>query len=350
MTGRHPAPTHLIAGRLQRDTFLPMEGRPLVDVPGGSLLRAAAGFEAWCQETSTSGSREKPRLGLLSRVGSDYPGEWVAEIARRGWDTRGIRRLDEAVDLRFFEAVLPDWSIHHSNPMAHFARLGLPFPKHLLGYQPNPEPTRISDPPATESPRPTDLPEDFLEAHAAHICRMDYASALRLGTAFRQSGLTTITLDPQDACLQPADFEALRILVHGLTAFMPSEAQLRQLFWGKTSDLWEMAEALAGFGCEYILIRRGAHGQMLFDTVARKRWEVPAYPARVVDDSGARDALCGGFLFGYQRSYDPLQGALHGSIAASLAIEGYGALHALEATSGLAQRRLEAISVLVRQV
>jgi sugar/nucleoside kinase (ribokinase family) len=111
-----------------------------------------------------------------------------------------------------------------------------------------------------------------------------------------------------------------------------------------------MAEELGRFGCEYIVIKRGASGQMLYDATTKKRWEIPAYPSRLEDLSGAGDSFCGGFLAGYQKTFDPLRAALYGNISASLTVEGCGAFHALEALPGLAQARLESLSGLVRQV
>jgi sugar/nucleoside kinase (ribokinase family) len=98
------------------------------------------------------------------------------------------------------------------------------------------------------------------------------------------------------------------------------------------------------------VIKRGAHGQMLFDGVSKKRWEIPAYPARLEDLTGAGDSFCGGFLAGYQKTFDPLQAVLYGSTSASLTIEGGGAFHALDALPGLAKARLDSLSGLVRQV
>jgi sugar/nucleoside kinase (ribokinase family) len=89
---------------------------------------------------------------------------------------------------------------------------------------------------------------------------------------------------------------------------------------------------------------------MLFNAAAQERWEVPAYPARLADLTGAGDAFAGGFLAGYNRDYDPLRAVLHGNVSSSLTIEGSGAFHALEALPGLAQARLESLSTIVRRV
>ncbi len=310
-----------------------------MDVPGGDLLYAAAGLGVW--ETSA---------GLLARVGEDYPHEWLLAFEKRGWDTSGIHITADALDLRYFQMILADNSVQRNNPVACFARLGLTFPKSLLGYQPpveNDDDRKVFHP---ASPRPDDIPSDYLNAHLVHLCPLDYITGTRLTSAFRQAAVTTLTLDPSAAYMTGKTLYDVRTLVGGLTAFLPSEEELRALFWGSTDDLWSMAEALGEFGCEFIVVKRGARGQMLYDSVSKKRWEVPAYPARVVDATGVGDSFCGGFLAGYQKSYDPLRAVLYGSVSASLTIEGSGALHALEALPGLAHARLESLKGLVRQI
>ncbi len=332
-------PHFVIAGRLRRDYLLPASGRPLIDVPGGSLLYAAAGLGVW--ENS---------LGLLGRVGEDYPTEWLRSCTKYGWDTRGVHVLADSLDLRYFEARLDPQTPQRTNPVAHFSRLGLPFPKSLLGYQPPAETNDDRRAAHPASPRPEDIPADYLNAHAVHLCPLDYVSAERLLATFWQAGVTTLTLDPSAAYMTGAAFSDVRTLLHGLTAFLPSEQELRNLFWGRTDDLWQMAEALGGFGCEFIVIKRAARGQMLYDSVSKKRWEVPAYPSRLADSTGAGDSFCGGFLAGYRQSYDPLRAVLQGSISASMTIEGSGALHAMDALPGLAQARLDSLAGIVRQV
>ena len=83
---------------------------------------------------------------------------------------------------------------------------------------------------------------------------------------------------------------------------------------------------------------------------ARHKWEVPAYPARVADPTGAGDAFCGGFLAGFGRTYDPVQATLHGNVSASLKVEGSGAFYPLDMLPGLAEARLNALKDLVRKV
>jgi ribokinase len=316
----------------------------LLDVPGGDLLHAAAGAAVWRTQPEGSG------IGLLGRIGEDYPHEWLRSFEQRGFDVRGIRIQAGHLDLRSFRAYLDPLTLQRNNPVAHFARLGLPYPKSLLGYQPPAEGRDDRKNPDPAAPHPADIPAVYKDARAVHLCPLDYLTASRFLTTFRQAGVTTVTLDPSAAYMAPVTLGDVRTLLQGLTVFLPSEEELRALFWGRSDDLWEMAEALAEFGCEFIVVKRGGRGQMLYDGVAKKRWEIPVYPACLTDPTGAGDSFCGGFLAGFRQTYDPLRAVLFGNISASLTIEGSGVFHALEALPGLAQARLDSLVGLVRTV
>jgi sugar/nucleoside kinase (ribokinase family) len=198
--------------------------------------------------------------------------------------------------------------------------------------------------------RQMDITLDYLNATAAHLCPLDYLSHTLVPAVLRQAGFTTITLDPSPGTMNPVFWNDIPAMITGVTAFLPNEEELRSLFHGRSTDLWEMASALASFGCEFVIIKRGERGQLVYDSSTKTRWEVPAYPARLVNPTGAGDAFCGGFLAGYRKTFDPLQATLYGNIVASLVVEGQGAFYALEALPGLAQARLEALRDTVRKI
>lgn len=332
-------PTHIFAGRLQRDILLPVFGQPLVDVPGGRLLYAATGFRVWGKE-----------VGLLARVGEDYPSDWLRIFEHFGLNTNGIVVLPQEVDLRNFLAVTDGFKIRQTNPVAHFTRLGIPFPKILLGYQPPNPANSLTDDADISQPRPTDIPSDYLHAHSVHLCGLDYSMTSRVLSAFMESRVTTLTLDPQSNWMQPTHWKEICLMVRGITAFLPSEEELRSLFWGKTTDLVEMAEAISAEGCELVVIKRGPLGQMLYDGISHKCWQIPAYNVEMRNPIGAGDSFCGGFMAGYHNTFDPLQGVLHGNISASLTIEGNGVFHILESHPGLAKMRLDSLKDGIREL
>lgn len=335
------SPRFLLAGQLRREYLILPSNQVLLDVPAGNVLYAAVGVGVW---------EPDPPPALLARVGADYPSAWLEEFARHGLDTRGVRVLPQPVDLRSFHAYCPEADALSDGPVSHFARLGVPFPKELLGYRQTSPPLDSYTQLTPTSLRQADIPPAYLEASAVHLCPLDYLTHSLLPAVFRQAGFTLITLDPSPGYMNPNFWDAVPSLITGLTAFLPAEEELRALFKGRSQDLWEMAEAIASYGCEIIVIKRGEGGQWLYDAEARTRWEIPAYPSRLVNPLGVGDAFCGGFLAGYRRAYDPVEAALHGNISASLVIEGVSPFYALDALPGLAEARLQALRQSVRKL
>jgi sugar/nucleoside kinase (ribokinase family) len=332
-------PTLLFAGKLRREYLLPLQGRPLVDVPGGNVLYAAVGARLWTG-----------RVGLIARVGEDFPYDWLHSLDDHGMDTEGIQLVPEPIDIRSFIAYVDTLTPQRTNPVSHFARLKLPFPKTLLGYQAPGESQDNRVKAAIDSPRFSDVPRDYLDAKAVHLCPLDYLTHTQLVPALRRVNRMTVTIDPGPGYMTSGFLDDMRTLLQGVTVFMPSEEEIRALFWGKTNDLWDMAERLTDSGCEIVVIKRGSLGQLLYDGTIRRRWEIPAYPARVADPTGAGDAFCGGFLAGYIGTYDPVQAALQGNVSASLVVEGSGAFFAFEALPGLAEARLHSLAEIARQL
>ncbi len=332
-------PRFLVLGRLTRDFLLPAKHRPLLDVPGGNALYGTAGLALWEDGT-----------GIVARVGEDYPRQWLEEFRARGINTQGVSILPQAVDVRNFRAYTDAHTQYTDNPIAHFARLELTFPRSLLDYKDDRHRLDSRTQMSALSLRQSDLPHEFLHATAAHFCPIDFLTHSLMPAVLRQAGFTTLTLDPAAGSMDSTYWDHVPAILTGLTALLVSEDKIRALFQSRSTDLWEMAEALGAFGCELIVIKCGEKGQLLYDASTQSGWEIPAYPARVVDPTGAGDAFCGGFLAGYRRTYDPVQAVLHGNVSASFVVEGSGAFYALDALPGLHDARLEVLQESVRKI
>jgi hypothetical protein len=328
-------------GQLRRDFYFIPDNQMVLDVPGGNSLYASVGYLTW---------EADPAPGIVARVGEDYPQLWVDRIAQHGIDISGIRVIPEAIDLRSFFVYRDRYTRVNDDPVAHFARLGVPFPKALLGYRANQESPDSRTQLSLTSLRQGDIPENYLDAQYAHLCPIDYLTHSLIPAVLRQAGFTTVTLDPSPGYMTPIFWGDIPALITGLTAFLPAEEELRKLFHGRSTDIWEMMAGVAAYGCEFVVVKRGASGQLLYDASAHTRWEIPAYPARLLNPNGAGDAFCGGFLAGYLKTYDPLQAVMHGNISAALVIEGNDPFFALEVLPGLPLARLEALREMVRKV
>ena len=207
-------PLFLVLGRLTRDYVLLPSGEPLLDIPGGSALYATVGLAIW---------EPQPPPAIVARVGEDYPQDWLENFQQHGLNVQGVRVLPEAVDLRTFSAIVNHTTRIFDDPVAHFARLGLPFPKALLGYRAAQglamdSRTRL----LPVSLRQADIPEELMDANAAHLCPLDYLTHSLLPALLRQAEFTTVTLDPSPGYMNPTYWGDVPALLTGLTAFLPS--------------------------------------------------------------------------------------------------------------------------------
>ena len=334
------SPRFIVAGSLNRDFIIFPNGEAYLDVPGGNALYTAVGIAIW---------EPSPPPGIIARVGEDYPQKWLEEFSSKGLDVRGVHILPKEIDVRYFTAFENGEKVH-KDPVKYFSRAKIPFPKSLLGYK-NPaneldSRTQLS----ITAVRKLDVISDYLNAGAIHIAPLDYLSHNLLPALMHSEGFSIVTLDPSPGYMNLTFWDNIPSIVLGLTAFMPSEEEVRSLFRGRSTDLWEMAEALASYGCEIVVIKRGESGQLVYEAETHSRWEIPSYPSRVCYHIGAGDAFNGGFLVGYRRSFDPVEAALYGNISASIVLEGKSALYGLDTLPGLADARLEALRESVRRI
>jgi sugar/nucleoside kinase (ribokinase family) len=337
----HAYPKDVFVGDLRREFTLTAEDEWILDAPGGSLLYASGGYLVWETEQGP---------GILTRVGEDYPEIWLDQFTARGVDIRGVVVLPRSMDLRSCTFLERNSVQSTKNPLGYISKRNVSLPKDLIGYANHLSNISNRRERWETAIREIDIPTVYESASGAHICPLDYLSHNLLPAVLRNKGFSIITLDPCSSYMVPDFFGDFPSLVTGLTAIMPSEEDLRNLYKGKAVDLWEIAGDLGRYGCDLVIIKRGSAGQYLYDSASRRKWEIPAYPARVVNPKGAGNAFCGGFLAGFRRNYDPLEGVLYGNVSASLAVEGHGVFFALDALPGLANARLEALRDGVREV
>jgi sugar/nucleoside kinase (ribokinase family) len=329
-------------GGLREDYALLPYGEARLRQPGGSAVYAAAGARVWT-----------PQVGLVGRVGANYPADWLARLAERGLDIAGVKVLPDSQDTRAFYAYLSLEERVTSDPATQFSRVGLPMPPELAGYSPPESLPVYRDKFGPLSVRPGDVPPQYSTALGFHFAPDDLVVHATLPMTLRQQGMRYLTCDPSPGYMVPAFLEEVKNVVRGLDAFLPSEAEARTLFagpGGAAVDLWQAAEAFGAMGARIVVIKSGTRGQLVYDAEARRKWHVPAYPARAKDVTGAGDAYCGGFLVGLAGSNDAVEAAVRGAVSASVVVEGTGVLYALDSTPGLAEARAQALRDGVRQI
>lgn len=336
-------PRYLVLGQLLREYLVTPDGTISLNQPGGNLLYAAEGVNLWREPQDC--------IGLVARVGEDYPRSWLDDFNEKGYCTEGIKVLPEEIDLRYFRAYEDLRTVVEEDPVKVFARLSASMPRALLGYKPPNHRGGFEDLKQVTplALRKSDLPESYEQAKAAHICAMDYMSQSLMPAALREAGILIVTLDP-GRFMRPYYWEHIRALLIGLTAFLPSEDELIRLFKGRTTDVWEMMEEVASWGVDIVVVKRSWKGQLLYDAEQNLRVEIPAYPSKMVDPTGAGDVFAGGFLAGLEQTGDSIEAVLHGNTAASIGVEGSGPFYLCEGLPGLEKARLESLRASIRRV
>lgn len=332
-----PTTQYVFVGGLREDYCITASGEVHLRKLGGNAVYAAAGARVWGEG-----------VGLLSRVGSNFPAEWLEQMQARGLDTSGVKVLPEPQDTRTFYAYLSLETRQDSNPAEHFARLSRPLPPELEGYASSTEGQEERKRFGPLTVRPTEIPPEYLNARGVHLAPTDFVAHNTLPATFRRSRVRYLTCDPSLRYMQPAFADEVRQIVSGLDAFLPSEMEARAFFRETLSDLWQAAEAFGAMGAKLVVLKLGARGQYVYEAASGRRWHVPAYPAKVRDVTGAGDAYCGGYLVGLAETDDPVEAAVRGAVSASLVVEGTGALYSLDSTPGLARARQEALRGAVR--
>ena len=335
-------PEFIFLGGLREDYCITHEGAAINHALGGNAIYAAVGARIWGKS-----------VGLIGRIGSNFPDDWLRSIENAGIGTLGIKRLPAVLDTRTFYAYLSQVDRVDTHPALHYQRIGQPMPKALLDYESSTQSQDSQERFAELAVRPEDIPESYLRATGFHLAPCDFLTHKTVPYRFMtnpERHRPIISLDPSERYMTPEFRDELPRVLHGVDVFLPSEMEARAFFPHKKFSPVELAERFSIMGPKIVVIKLGPAGQIIFDGEKDQRWIIPAYPGRVRDVTGAGDAYCGGFLVGLARTDSAVEAALHGSVSASLAIEGTGALFALGATPGLAQARLEALRPRVKKV
>jgi len=338
---------YAIVGGLRDDYFITPDGEAHLHQLGGNALYAAVGAQVWARQPAQPPAKA---VGLISRVGVNFPPEWLDEIARRGIDVGGIVVRPEPLDTRTFYAYLSLDVRDDTHPAAHFRRIGQALPAALAGYATSTEGQEDRNTFSPRGVRPEEVALDYLEARAFHLAPYDFSVHAAMPGLVRRRPGRLLTCDPSIRYMLPRYAQEAGEIIRELDAFLPSEAETRAFFGSALDDLWQAAEAFGAMGARCVVLKIGARGQYVYDSGSRRKWHVPAYPSRVVDVTGAGDAYCGGFLVGLAETRDPLEAALRGCVSASLVVEGTGALYALDATREQMDTRLETLRQAVKAI
>ena len=318
----------ICCGGLRTDFVITVDGQARLMQMGGNAIYSAAGAHVWRDE-----------VAILARAGDNFPGEWIAQLAARGYDVRGIRRVAGSQDHRTFYAYIDRDTRVDTDPAAHFARIGVPLPEALRDY--------VHSTPGQDNPdgygplatRPEDLDAILnttgKDDAVLHIAPTSIRTQRFLPEAARAKGVGLVSLDPGERTMLPRLRGHIETALGGIDVFMPSDQEVRSFFGGDSTQA-EPARAARYFGAlgpRIVVVKLGSQGVLVYERSKSARadalWRLPALPTAILDVTGAGDAFCGGFIAALSQGADPVEAAVKGTVSASFAIEDYGAAHLL---------------------
>ncbi len=327
------------AGGMIVDNVVGADGTVSLGAMGGNGAYSCVGARMW-----------SPSVGVMAAVPSNYPEAWIATLADAGVLTAGIQRHAEPVALSEWFFYRPDGSrrdglyasieeaaaagVHgdHLSPDASAAweaRLSARTHRGLTfgAFR------------ALHSIGPEHLPETWTELRGLHLAPERPDRQLALGRHAKLLG-AIVTLDPGPH-VRSLDPGILSDILRTVDAFLPSERELGILLPGRDPE--DAVRELAHGGQAIICAKLGASGCLVHDRTSGRSVPIPIVPVVARDPTGAGDAFCGGFLAGLVATGDPVIAACFGTVSASFAVEGFGALHGLSADPAEARRRLDAV-------
>ena len=299
-------PDLVVLGNLLVDDLVFPDGRTRMAQPGGAALYASLGAALFGLRT-----------GLSSWRGDDYPHDALHALEARGVDLTGLRDLGRSS--------LRTWLLYEGRrrQVIH----------HLDG------PTH-----AQVSPEPEQVPVGWLEARAFHLAPMPLEVQRRLLSAFAQRPGAVVCLDPY-VLVREDTLDAWRKTLLDVQVLFLSEDDLE--LPGAAGDPRAALRRLAGAQppesrLRLALLKRGAQGGLLYEVGEDRFMEWEARAERVVDPTGAGDAFAGGFLAAWLRGGTIAPALQCGVVAASFAIEDWGATRILATSVEEAAERVRA--------
>ena len=321
---------YISAGQIRNEFIIDETGKAHNNILGGSLLYAAAALNHWGGLT-----------GLLGVVSQDFKYEKFDMLLQSRFDTRGIKVIPEVLEHNAFFAYPQSNERNPENPVAVYADRNLQLPRELLDYASNGH----ADQQALPGNRIflEDIPLDYLDASAAHICPLELSAQLQISTLLQRGSVRTITIQPHPGSMTADNFEDMAILSKDTTAIVTCETDLRGLFKVLTDDLWEMMERLSSYGSQIIIVKNLLNGYSLYERIHNKKYWIPAYPAKRIDPTGEMDVFGGAFTAILHETYDPLHALFLGAAAASIKSEGTGPFSLEQSLPGLDKARMESL-------
>ena len=279
-----------------------------IETPFGKTDKILGGAATYI---GLAASQFKVDGAIVSIVGGDFPKKDLKMLEENGMDITGLEVVEDGKT--FF------WSGKYHNDM-------------------NTRDTLITDLNVLADFNPQ-VPQKYRDAEVVMLGNLH--PLVQLGVIEQMDAPKLIVLDTMNFWMDSALNELMQVIAK-VDVITINDEEARQLS-GEYS-LVKAAQKIREMGPNYVVIKKGEHGALLFDDDV---FFAPAMPLReVFDPTGAGDTFAGGFT-GYlartgDYSYDNMKNAvINGSALASFCVEKFGPERLLNLTNSEVHQRIQ---------
>jgi ribokinase len=294
---------YVAVGSIIIDDIVDPQGRSTMGVLGGGGSHAAAGMRVWSQNTT-----------LVSAIGTGLPANAMAHLASLA-QTGGFihRATPQPRAWQLFEANGARQEVFRTSFDA-FCRM---------------------------IPQPADYPAALAAARGVYLQTPTLESTAAWVHHLRRLNPNLVILwEPWEIFYHPQNLAGFYRLAPQLDIISPDTAEVHQLT-GQADPTRQVDMLLAG-GVRALALRLGKAGSLVGQ--AGQVQHIPALSMPVVDETGAGNSYCGGFLVGFVESGGNLLTAgRYGTVSATFALEQVGPPRLGQNTAALARQRLAAL-------
>lgn len=315
---------YVIVGGLSLDSVINAAGEKMLDQFGGNAAYGCAGARIWAPG----------EMGMVSRRGQGFSGEWLREAVAAGIDVSGVTVVDKphglVGGLVYDERGDRDNYVSRADVMRISGR----------GGNADMSPLALHTAQVEFGADATDIPAAYNDAVAVHLAPRYLNKQLSCARYYRMMNPgARIILDPMHFYMHLERSDELRQLFSMVDAVLPSEAEVEQLFG--PVDPMKGARLLTDLGAKIAVVKLGMQGCLVYESATGRATRIPVHAVDARDPTGAGDSFCGGFLVGLNETGDPVQAALYGTVSSSFVVEGFGAEHTYAITLDMAEKRLQ---------
>jgi ribokinase len=268
------------------DDIVLVDGTCRMGVDGGGAIYSAVGAHVWSDS-----------VGIHTAIGETHAALARKSLVAHGFATEGVRTATgNGLEL---------WMLHESDG----------FKQQIVKHS--------SRSPADMDTDRGPLPDSYHSACGFHVAPQGPQSGMSMVQELAQSGSVT-TMDILSDDMIDASAYADLAFMDNLTAFLPSEAEVRRIW--KPTSLSEWAQNASRKHNTHVIVKLGAKGALVSSAGATALFRISGLSVPVVDTTGAGDAFCGGFLAGLVAQRSLHECAAMGTVSAAFVIGACGAL------------------------